>query len=186
MPILGIIASQGRVSTSYQSIATVTVGSGGQASATFTSIPQTFAHLQIRVLGRTSRANALDGYKLEYNSDTSSSYRAHYVYSTGSSSLLNGAEASSSAGNVYQVAGNSAPANVFGAAIIDIIDYANTNKNTTVRYLSGVDNNNSGEVFIGSHGFFKTNAITSIKIESVNGATLSEYSSFALYGIKGA
>jgi hypothetical protein len=54
MPILGIIASAitgNLVTTSYESIETVTVGSGGSATVlTFSSIPATYTHLQIRVL----------------------------------------------------------------------------------------------------------------------------------------
>ena len=52
MPILGIIASQdyNRVTNSYESIATVTVGSGGSSSLTFSSIPATYTHLQIRYM----------------------------------------------------------------------------------------------------------------------------------------
>ena len=37
--------------TSY----TVTVGSGGTASITFSSIPSTYKHLQIRIFGQTNR-----------------------------------------------------------------------------------------------------------------------------------
>lgn len=35
-------------STDYDSIATTTVGAGGAASITFSSIPSTYQHLQIR------------------------------------------------------------------------------------------------------------------------------------------
>jgi hypothetical protein len=51
MPILGIIASAitgNLVTTSYESIETVTVGSGGSATVTFSSIPATYTHLQIK------------------------------------------------------------------------------------------------------------------------------------------
>jgi hypothetical protein len=55
MPILGIIASSrlgNLVTTSYESIATVTVGGGGSASASFTSIPATYTHLQLSWIGK--------------------------------------------------------------------------------------------------------------------------------------
>ena len=48
--ILGILASSGvaaGAANSYESIATVTVGSGGSSTITFSSIPATFTHLQI-------------------------------------------------------------------------------------------------------------------------------------------
>jgi hypothetical protein len=46
--ILGIIASSKLTAAAgdFESIATVTVGSGGSAVISFTSIPSTYAHLQ--------------------------------------------------------------------------------------------------------------------------------------------
>ena len=44
------------VLSSYDSIATVTVGSGGSSSIVFSSIPQTYKHLQIRGFVQTTRA----------------------------------------------------------------------------------------------------------------------------------
>jgi hypothetical protein len=54
--ILGIIASSKLSAVGdYESIATVTVGSGGAANVEFTSIPATYTHLQLRLLA--SRSN---------------------------------------------------------------------------------------------------------------------------------
>jgi len=78
---LGIFASanQSAAATSYESIATVSVGSGGATSAEFTSIPGTYTHLQIRCLTGSSNPGA--GMKIEFNSDTSTAnYRNHYLY----------------------------------------------------------------------------------------------------------
>jgi hypothetical protein len=53
MPILGIIASSrlAAVPPSYESIETVTVGQAARATdMTFTSIPATYTHLQIRYM----------------------------------------------------------------------------------------------------------------------------------------
>jgi hypothetical protein len=59
MPILGIIASSKlTVSNSYESIATTTVGSGGSATVTFSSIPATYKHLQVRTLIRSAGSDA--------------------------------------------------------------------------------------------------------------------------------
>ena len=85
MPILGIIASSitGSTLTSYESISTVTVGGGGSASVSFTSIPATYTHLQVRAIVRTTSAsNPNLAYKL--NNDTSNSnYRYHQIIGTG-------------------------------------------------------------------------------------------------------
>ena len=55
MPILGVIdsAKTGNLS-SYESIQTITVGSGGASTIVFSSIPSTYAHLQIRALNITT------------------------------------------------------------------------------------------------------------------------------------
>ena len=74
-------------------------------------------------------------------------------------------------------------ANIFGTGIIDILDYADTSKYKTVRTLFGYDANGSGYIAFSSNLWQSTSAITSITMTPVNG--IAEYSSFALYGIKG-
>jgi hypothetical protein len=79
-------------------------------------------------------------------------------------------------------AGTSAAASIFGAGIVDILDYANTNKYKTLRALAGVDFNGSGRVGLTSGLWQSTSAINAITLE---GSSFVQYSSFALYGIKG-
>ena len=68
---------------------------------------------------------------------------------------------------------------------MDILDYTNTNKNKTVRVLQGFDENGSGVVAFNSFLYStNTNAITSLTLTS-SGTSFAQYSSFALYGIKG-
>ena len=54
---------------SYESIQTVTVGSGGQSTISFTSIPSTYKHLQIRMLARATGASTVG--LIRFNSDAS-------------------------------------------------------------------------------------------------------------------
>ena len=70
--------------------------------------------------------------------------------------------------------------------IFDILDYTNTNKNTTTRALTGNETNGTaGQAILFSSGNWRnTAAITSILIYPSSG-NFSQYSSFALYGIKG-
>jgi hypothetical protein len=75
---------------------------------------------------------------------------------------------------------------LFGVSIIDILDYSNTNKQKTLKALSGNDRAGSGNLAIGSSLWVDTDAITSILIEPLSSANWVEYSHFALYGIKGA
>jgi hypothetical protein len=170
--------------SSYESIATVTVGAGGQANATFSSIPSGFQHLQIRFLARDNRATTADTIALRFNSDSGSNYRIHYLLGDGSAASAGGFASTSL--EVYRISGATSGSNIFGAGVIDILDYTSINKNKTVRALGGVDQNGSGEIVFGSGLYFATPAaITSITILPTNGTLFNQYSSFALYGIKG-
>jgi hypothetical protein len=188
-PILGIIASQNYVRippSSYESIATVTVGSGGAANIEFTSIPATFTHLQIRGIARSLEANTgVDVPYVRFNSDSGSNYSWHQLDGNGSTaSTVAGSSQTFMRGGF--IALNSELGSTFGAVVIDILDYANTNKYKTIRSLSGTSyNNNNGAVGLFSGSWRNTNAITAITLQA-SVANLAQYSQFALYGIKGA
>ena len=184
-PILGIIASSNfqRVTNSYASIATTTVGSGGASSVTFSSIPATYTHLQIRIIAKTDRALNRDAVLVTFNSDTTSAYTRHGFYGDGSGVYAEGTSSYTTSMIAYRASGNSSATNIFGAINLDILDYANTNKAKTVRLLYGYDLNGSGEVGLRSNLWTNTSAITSIVI-TADSSTFAQYSSFALYGVK--
>jgi hypothetical protein len=115
----------------------------------------------------------------QLNSDTGSNYARHFLNGDGSTAA---AGANSSFSNFFVgTTGNAA--STFGANVIDILDYANTNKYTTSRSLSGMDANGSGYVQFFSGLWMNTAAVTTITI--TGDSNFQEYSSFALYGIKG-
>jgi hypothetical protein len=69
-------------------------------------------------------------------------------------------------------------------AIIDLIDYASTSKNKTIRVFDGLEENlTSGYVEMRSGLWMSTSAINRIDIR-VNGSFTSQ-TQYALYGIKG-
>jgi hypothetical protein len=192
MPILGIVAS-----SNYQRVAPdtgamfplgmVQVGSGGAANITFSSIPSTYKHLQIRCLARTTYASGTDGdyLKMQFNSDTGSNYATHQISGDGSSASA-AAFTSQTAMYPARAGATGLSANIFGDLIIDVLDYSLTTKYKTMRNLGGYDANGSGIIRLVSGLWMNTNAVTSIKIEAGSGTGLEQYSSFALYGIKGA
>ena len=190
MPILGTVASQfsSKPFGSYESISTVTVGGGGASDITFSSIPATYTHLQIRGLGRTTQnSTGADDLFISFNSDTGSNYSYHDLTGDGVS-----ASASGNASYTNIVIGSLLPrlqqsANSFGVTVIDILDYANTNKYTTTRALAGLDVNAAGGfIALRSGSWRNTAAITTIKLMPESSRIFAQYSSFALYGIKGA
>ena len=168
----------------YESIATVTVGGGGASDITFSSIPSTFTHLQVRAIARSTTAGTLDNAQLQFNSDTGSNYKSHFLYGDGSSAAagVSGGTTNILAG---RVTGATSGGSIFGTLIIDILDYKNTDKNTTVRTLTGWDGNGSGEVFFESGLWINTAAVTAIRLFPTAATNWVQYSQFALYGIKG-
>lgn len=189
MPILGIIASstqagRGGPIGAYDALATVIVPSGGLSSITFAGIPQTgYAHLQIRAISKTNRTSSVvDSIKVQFNLDAGTNYAYHELIGDGSSALSDSV-ATNAYSAIARTAG-SANANFFGTFVCDILDYSSSNKNKTVRTLSGVDLNGNGAVFFNSGLWRSTSTITSMLIAPETGTSFNEYSQFALYGVK--
>jgi hypothetical protein len=184
--LIGIIASSGGAAGGdYESIATVTVGSGGSSSISFTSIPSTYQHLQIRAISRSATAGTGNQELLmRYNGSSTNYYRMHQLYGDGAGAFA-GVNASTAENTPFYTPTAGQTANVFAGAVIDILDYANTNKNKTVRSLTGFDLNGSGFVIFRSGLWMNTSAISSISLTADASGTIAQYSSFALYGIKG-
>jgi hypothetical protein len=156
----------------FESIATTTVGAGGASSVSFnlTGI-SSYKHLQIRFFGKSSSSGDVN---LTYNSDTGSNYRIHTVRGYGSSV----------ASDSYAVTAIGAfVTGDFAAGVTDILDYSNTSKYKVARTLFGFDENGSGQVGLWSHLWVNTAAITLVTLTPSAGS-FSQYSSFALYGIK--
>jgi hypothetical protein len=180
MPILGIMASsmQGVVGA-YESIATS--NPSGVNTITFSSISATYTHLQVRM----SMIGASGGSLIvaNFNSDTGANYTWHSLQGQGTA-----ASAYSGTGNSYsrwfgRDVGTSSTAPT--ALVADVLDYANTNKYKTVRVLSGMDANGSGELGISSSLWLNTAAINSITIKTHDAVNFASGTKIALYGIKG-
>ena len=171
----------------FESIATTTL-STATASVTFSSIPATYKHLQIRMINRVvgnSIGNTNSNVLMRFNGDASSNYTRHLLYDQGG---LGSAGTANNTSIFTSAAPNSTnTSGIFGAAVVDILDYANTNKFKTTRTLGGYDNNGvaGNRLNLESGVWRDTGAITTILIYPDNSETWSQYSHFALYGIKG-
>jgi hypothetical protein len=169
---------------SYDFLASYTVPSGGVSSVTFDGIPSTYSHLQIRAIGRGGNADVQTTYTLRFNGDSSSSYSYHRLIGTGSSASSSGGGSSAEIYLYNGLGGTSAGTNIFGTSIWDILDYASTVKNKTVKYLGGIDNNGSGGIGLGSGAWFNTSAVSSIRLATDGGSNITQFSQFSLYGVK--
>ena len=161
----------------FESIATTTIGAGGATDVTFTSIPGTYQHLQIRMMARVGSITDL---LIQVNGDTATNSNVHFLAGNGSAASSGGFANQSYIGWKTLTA----TADTFSVGVLDILDYANTNKNKTTRALSGDDTNGGGAVVMHSGAWRSTNAITSIKLY-VTSSSIAQHSHFALYGIKG-
>ena len=173
-------------------MATVLVPSGGVASVTFAGIPAGYSHLQIRMIGKTV-ATVLEQYnpRIRLNSDTGANYTLHFVRGYGTT-VDKGASTSQTngwAGVSAFPSSNAAYTNVFGTSVLDILDYANTSKNKTLKTLNGFEangagngTNEAGQSGISSSLWMNTSVVTGVTIYS--DSDFAQYSSFALYGVK--
>lgn len=177
MPILGAVASSRLTAppTNYESIATASPS--GSTSLTFSSIPQSYTHLQIRYM-------AVSAYIL-ISSNLGTGTKGHFIHGNGTS-INSYAFDPLGSGMYVNINGN---ANEVSTGVIDILDYSNTNKNKTLRALLGRETNTSDSSVTFSSGFWNsTSAISSITITNnvSGGVNFGTGTSFALYGIRGA
>lgn len=185
-PILtGVIASgiSGNLTppNSYESIATVVLSSTAN-TITFSSIPSTYKHLQLRGINLSSGQD--NNVMLRFNSDSSNNYSEHAFTGSGVS-----AGAYNTVPCSFAPAGYTADSTNPYPSVCDILDYSSTNKNKTVRALGGGDRNGSlSYITFNSSAWYNTAAINRIDIVHGNiagGKVFNAYTTFALYGIKG-
>lgn len=161
------------VPTSFQQIATA--NPGGSKTLTFSSIPQTYTHLQIRGIYQYAAA---DNMEMTINGGTNAT-ASHWLRADGSGVYV----AYVTSNTIVPQAGASTT-DMYGI-ILDFVDYTNTNKNKVVRNLGGVDRNGTGTVWYNSILYGTTSAITSITLSNPTHNFVSN-TTFALYGIKGS
>ena len=184
-PILGITASSitsSFLGGDFESIATVTVGSGGAASVSFTSISSSYQHLQIRIIERAVNNVGGDHPSIRLNNDSGNNYAWHRLTGSGSAASASSAASQAQMRYGYNTADASFGANTFSAVVIDVLDYADTNKYKTLRTLAGADNNGSGHINFESGLWQSTTAVNQIDLFPFSG-NWAEHSHFALYGI---
>jgi len=161
----------------YDALATVNLASA-TASVTFAGIPTGYKHLQIRGIAKSSSsATQMD---MTFNS-SATNYAYHSLYGNGSSA---GSEGSGSMTKIpVGVMAASSATSIFTSFVIDILDYAQANKNKTVRTLLGFDTNGAGTMYFNSGAWFDTTAVSGITLTNRD-YTFPQYSSFALFGVK--
>ena len=163
-------------------IQSVTVGSGGASSIDFTSIPQTYTDLIIKISTRSTVSSVIGYVNVRFNSDTGNNYSYKAVGGTGSGTFNNN---STSGSSVFTVtAGNNSTSNTFGNAEIYIPNYTGSNQKSIS--IDGVGENNATEAYtqLVAGLWSGTSAITSIQLSDIFGpGNFVQNTTAYLYGV---
>jgi hypothetical protein len=162
---------------SYDSLASTTL-SGSAASITFSGIPATYKHLQIR-MSAAFTGSVGSGFIAFNDDNASSNYSFHYLVGDGGSAGASGL-ASQNQGKFTGSAGTTT--GTPNVMVMDILDYKDTNKYKTTRAIYCNDVNGGGYVEYNSNNWRSTAAITSIVLTPAN--SFNTYTRVALYGVK--
>jgi len=170
------------MATTYKLIQAVTVGSGGTATISFTSIPQTYTDLLYKISARMSVDTS--SVFLRYNGTTTNG-RIKWLDGSGTVASSN-ADGSNQYGPVHGVVNSTKTANVFGNAEIYITNYTSSNYKSSS--TDGVVETAAvaATMAIGANLYSNTAAITSIELVSAASGNFAEYSTAYLYGISNA
>lgn len=187
--LLGILNAQavgGAVGGAAFDLLETTILTTNQSSVEFTGLGDysDYKHLQIRLVGRSTRVNTQDAYALTFNGDTGTNYTTHTLRGDGSA-VASFARTSDPFILLNKTTAASSPANEFSGSVIDILDFSNSSKNTTIRAFLGATS--SGQfVALHSGAYYNTDAVTSINLDLQIGPNYLTGSRFSLYGIKAA
>jgi len=169
------------MATTYEAIATVTVGSGGAAEIEFTSIAADWTDLLVKISGRNTTTEAginFTGIRMYPNGSTTS-ITSRTLYGTGSAAASD-TDINATGGVVTS---SNATASTFGNSEVYIPNYAGSaNKSWSTDAVS--ENNATAAIqLIKANLWSNTAAITSLTFNLVTG-NFAEHSTATLYGIK--
>jgi len=160
-------------------IRTVTVGSGGAANIEFTSIPQTYTDLVVKLSARSTSTNTFENYILTFNGSSQTGMSGRHLYGTGSAA--GSGSYSSGDGSIFSVPAN-VTASTFGNAEIYIPNYTSSNNKSIS--IDNVSENNAtaGQQNLQASLWSNSAAITSIRF-ALSGGNYAQYSTATLYGV---
>lgn len=156
------------------------------ADLTFSSIPQTYKHLQLRYVARAN--NNVTNLRFRLNGDTGSNYATHSLHTQSTGVFSDNSTSTTSMYSCEFSFDGASPTGAFSPGIMDFLDYSATSKNTTMRGLAGQCEPAwvTGRLRLRSAAWFNTAAVTSLTIFTDSGTgRFVAGSRFSLYGIKG-
>jgi len=176
----GFSRGGGGAAGSYELIETA-YGTGSSATITFSSIPNTYKHLQVRFVAKKTTSGAT-GLFVRLNGDTASNYSEHHLAANGSS-VFSGANLGEWLFyNEAKIVGSDAGGGATG--VMDLVNYANTATFKTAKLLNGFADTGGNVIRLVSGSWRNTSAISSITFDAQSG-NFTTSTRFSLYGIKG-
>lgn len=167
---------------SYEAIQTISLTSN-QQNITFTSIPQTYKHLEIRAVTRDTYGNTYPGTYAYFNGVGNGTFN----YISGDGGNNNGAIGGATSSYTGNSAGGDTPAGNYDTWIARIPDYTESNKQKMMTIVQGNSANTySSHIAFWAWSSGATTPVTSILFgEGDTNYKLAAGSHWALYGIKG-
>lgn len=178
-----LLAGNEPVSYGAYELISSTVLSSSTSSVTFSSIAQTYKHLQVRYTARGDASTEKGDLVLLLNGDTGSNYSRHHLQGSGSSVGSYSGTSQSSIVFFDAWAGATATANNFASGVVDVLDFASSSKYKTTRAFTGFVGT-ATRVTMNSGLWMSTTAVSSLQLSPNTGNFVSG-SRFSLYGIKG-
>ena len=166
------------MATTMNLIAKQTVGSGGAASVTFSSIPQTFTDLKLVMSTRNTRSDGTVFATVQFSFNGVTTNRSRRNLSN-----VSGTVASDSGSDIISVStSSSATSNTFDNMEVYIPNY--TSSNNKSMSIDSTTENNGTAVYqtLGAGLWSSSSAITSITVTPTS-HNWTEFSEFCLYGI---
>ena len=155
------------------------------ATVTFSGIPATYEHLQLRFSAREDATGADGALGLRFNG-VGSGYTYHRM--SGSSSTASaGSSISQSAIWLYWCTSGAYKATNYAGTVVDILDYGNGSKNTTIQSTMGLAASTGTPRVVSLSGMWDdVAAVTSITLIVGFGSNIVRGSEFTLYGLNSA
>jgi hypothetical protein len=171
------------MANTFKNIASVTVGSGGSSTMTFTSIPSTYTDLALIVSARGTDTVYQTDCNIQVGNgsvDTGSNYTTRELSGDGAS-VTSGTFTTT---NVHPpMSGSTATSNTFGNFTLYISKYAGSSVKTMSCDVVTENNATNAAARICAYLHTGTSAINIITLTAASG-TFVQYSTATLYGIK--
>lgn len=163
----------------YVVISNVTVGSGGASTIEFTSIPQTYTDLILKISARNNDTGGAGNILIGFNNSTSNFANIY----------LQGSGSSTGTGSVARMIGDmdtdAETANTFNNIDVYIPNYTSSNNKSFIADSAMENNSTTAYIMLTANTWSDSSSIASIQITNrTAGKNFKQYSTATLYGIK--